>query len=198
MHFMPPSAYLAMDYVGAAAHAAIFIVLRPNYSIERFIRSCPQASIISAGNFVIDTMSTLGHPQDIFLGTIVQLWSIFAQRIQNTHALAPKTTAFGASAMGPASLTGDLIAKGSKVAWLPILLGITSGFALLVMLTRSVLRFSYAYKVHIICQNHFAEDISYICKDEMLPLRTSTISLLRSSKRDCWITPTNDHDATPY
>ncbi|CAN1361765.1 Photosystem I P700 chlorophyll a apoprotein A1 [Linum perenne] len=36
-----------------------------------------------------DTMSALGRPQDMFSDTAIQLQPVFAQWIQNTHALAP-------------------------------------------------------------------------------------------------------------
>ncbi|MFS8033976.1 Photosystem I P700 chlorophyll a apoprotein A1 [Helianthus anomalus] len=49
-------------------------------------------------------MSTLGRPQDIFSDTAIQLQPIFAQLIQNTHALAPHATA--PSATTSTSLTG--------------------------------------------------------------------------------------------
>jgi photosystem I P700 chlorophyll a apoprotein A1 len=69
-------------------------------------------------------MSALGRPQDMFSDTAIQLQPIFAQWIQNTHALAPGSTAPGATAS--TSLTwggGDLVTVGSKVALLPIPLG---------------------------------------------------------------------------
>ncbi|CAN0932711.1 Photosystem I P700 chlorophyll a apoprotein A1 [Linum grandiflorum] len=71
-----------------------------------------------------DTMSALGRPQDMFSDTAIQLQPVFAQWIQNTHALAPSATAPGATAS--TSLTwggGDLVAVGGKVALLPIPLG---------------------------------------------------------------------------
>ncbi|MFS7912507.1 putative photosystem I [Helianthus anomalus] len=34
-------------------------------------------------------MSALGRPQDMFSDTAIQLQPVFAQWIQNTHALAP-------------------------------------------------------------------------------------------------------------
>ncbi|CAN1198647.1 Photosystem I P700 chlorophyll a apoprotein A1 [Linum perenne] len=40
-----------------------------------------------------DTMSALGRPQDMFSDTAIQLQPVFAQWIQNTHALAPSVTA---------------------------------------------------------------------------------------------------------
>ncbi|CAN2059341.1 unnamed protein product [Malus fusca] len=71
-----------------------------------------------------DTMSALGRPQDMFSDTAIQLQPVFAQWIQNTHALAPNATAPGATT--GTSLTwggGDLVAVGGKVALLPIPLG---------------------------------------------------------------------------
>ena len=40
--------------------------------------------LIILGNMIC----TLGHPQDMFSNTAIQLQPIFAQWIQNTHALA--------------------------------------------------------------------------------------------------------------
>jgi photosystem I P700 chlorophyll a apoprotein A1 len=69
-------------------------------------------------------MSALGRPQDMSSDTAIQLQPVFAQWIQNTHALAPSLTAPNAAAS--TSLTwggGDLVAVGGKVALLPIPLG---------------------------------------------------------------------------
>ena len=66
----------------------------------------------------------LGRPQDMFSDTAIQLQPVFAQWIQNTHALAPGATAPGATTS--TSLTwggGDLVSVGGKVALLPIPLG---------------------------------------------------------------------------
>ncbi|KAF5821793.1 putative photosystem I [Helianthus annuus] len=76
-------------------------------------------------------MSALGRPQDMFSDTAIQLQPVFAQWIQNTHALAPGATAPGATAS--TSLTwggggGDLVAVGGKVALLPIPLGTADFF----------------------------------------------------------------------
>ncbi|GMN38871.1 hypothetical protein TIFTF001_008100 [Ficus carica] len=60
----------------------------------------------------------------MFSDTAIQLQPVFAQWIQNTHALAPGATAPGATTS--TSLTwggGDLVAVGGKVALLPIPLG---------------------------------------------------------------------------
>ncbi|CAN0929586.1 Photosystem I P700 chlorophyll a apoprotein A1 [Linum grandiflorum] len=160
MYSMPPYPYLATDYgtqlslfthhmwiggfliVGAAAHAAIFMVrdydptTRYNDLLDRVLRH--RDAIISHLNWVCiflgfhsfglyihnDTMSALGRPQDMFSDTAIQLQPVFAQWIQNTHALAPSATAPGATAS--TSLTwggGDLVAVGGKVALLPIPLG---------------------------------------------------------------------------
>ncbi|KAL1562881.1 photosystem I P700 apoprotein A1 [Salvia divinorum] len=160
MYSMPPYPYLATDYgtqlslfthhmwiggfliVGAAAHAAIFMVrdydptTRYNDLLDRVLRhrdaiishlnwACIFLGFHSFGLYIHnDTMSALGHPQDMFLDTAIQLQPVFAQWIQNTHALAPSATAPGATAS--TSLTwggGDLVAVGGKVALLPIPLG---------------------------------------------------------------------------
>jgi photosystem I P700 chlorophyll a apoprotein A1 len=160
MYSMPPYPYLAIDYgtqlslfthhmwiggfliVGAAAHAAIFMVrdydptTRYNDLLDRVLRhrdaiishlnwACIFLGFHSFGLYIHnDTMSALGRPQDMFSDTAIQLQPIFAQWIQNTHALAPGTTAPGATAS--TSLTwggGELVAVGGKVALLPIPLG---------------------------------------------------------------------------
>ncbi|KAJ1681040.1 hypothetical protein LUZ63_023738 [Rhynchospora breviuscula] len=133
MYSMPPYPYLATDYgtqlslfthhmwiggfliVGAAAHAAIFLVrdydptTRYNDLLDRVLRH--RDAIISHLNWVCiflgfhsfglyihnDTMSALGRPQDMFSDTAIQLQPIFAQWVQNTHALAPSLTAPGAT-----------------------------------------------------------------------------------------------------
>ncbi|KAK8636185.1 hypothetical protein V6N13_004891 [Hibiscus sabdariffa] len=155
MYSMPPYPYLATDYgtqlslfthhmwiggfliVGAAAHAAIFMVrdydptTRYNDLLDRVLRH--HDAIISHLNWVCiflgfhsfglyihnDTMSTLGHPQDMFSDTAIQLQPVFAQWIQNTHTLAPGATASTSLTWGG----GDLVAVGGKVALLPIPLG---------------------------------------------------------------------------
>ncbi|CAN6440840.1 unnamed protein product [Victoria cruziana] len=128
MYSMPPYPYLATDYVGAAAHAVIFMVRdydpTPRYNdLLDHVRH--RDAIISHINWVYiflgfhsfglyihnDTMSALEHPQAMFSDTAIQLQPIFAQWIQNTHALASSTTIS--------------VAVGGKVALLPIPLGTT-------------------------------------------------------------------------
>ena len=48
-----------------------------------------EAHNIMAGYIHNDTMSALERPQDMFSDTAIQLQPVFAQWIQNTHALAP-------------------------------------------------------------------------------------------------------------
>ncbi|PHT68443.1 Photosystem I chlorophyll a apoprotein A1 [Capsicum annuum] len=128
--------------VGAAVHATIFMVrdydptTRYNDLLDRVLRhrdaiishlnwACIFLGFHSFGLYIHnDTMSALGRPQDMFSDTAIQLQPVFAQWIQNTHALAPGATAPGATAN--TSLTwggGDLVAVGGKVALLPIPLG---------------------------------------------------------------------------
>ncbi|XP_035838272.1 photosystem I P700 chlorophyll a apoprotein A1-like [Helianthus annuus] len=131
MYAMPPYPYLATDYgtqlslfthhmwiggfliVGAAAHAAIFMVrdydptTRYNDLLDRVLRhrdaiishlnwACIFLGFHSFGLYIHnDTMSALGRPQDMFSDTAIQLQPVFAQWIQNTHALAPGATAPG-------------------------------------------------------------------------------------------------------
>ncbi|KAG5570939.1 hypothetical protein H5410_060705 [Solanum commersonii] len=141
MYYMPPYPYRATDYgtqlslfkhhmwiggfliVGVATHAAIFMVrdydptTQYNDLLDRVLRH--RDAIISHLNWAY-----------IFLGfhcfdTAIQLQPIFAQWIQNTHALSPGATA--PSVTTNTSLTcgggGDLVAVGGKVALLPIPLG---------------------------------------------------------------------------
>ncbi|KAF9595923.1 hypothetical protein IFM89_006204 [Coptis chinensis] len=128
--------------VGAVEHAAIFMVrdydptTRYNDLLDPKLRH--RDAIISHLNWVCiflgfhsfglyihnDTMSDLGRPRDMFLDTTIQLQPVFAQWIQNIHALAPGVTAPGATTS--TSLTwggGGLVAVGGKVALLPIPLG---------------------------------------------------------------------------
>nr|YP_010343481.1 photosystem I p700 apoprotein A1 [Solanum thomasiifolium]UNZ86814.1 photosystem I p700 apoprotein A1 [Solanum thomasiifolium] len=102
--------------VGAAAHAAIFMVrdydptTRYNDLLDRVLRhrdaiishlnwACIFLGFHSFGLYIHnDTMSALGRPQDMFSDTAIQLQPVFAQWIQNTHALAPGATAPGATA----------------------------------------------------------------------------------------------------
>ncbi|NEO87465.1 MAG: photosystem I core protein PsaA [Spirulina sp. SIO3F2] len=127
--------------VGAGAHAAIFMVRdydpakNVDNALDRMLRS--RDAIISHLNWVCiwlgfhsfglyihnDTMRALGRPQDMFSDNAIQLQPIFAQWIQNLHAVAPGGTApFSA---GPVSYAfgGDIVAVGGKVAMMPIALG---------------------------------------------------------------------------
>jgi len=159
MYSMPPYAYLAIDYptqlslfthhmwiggfciVGAAAHAAIFMVrdydVTNNYNnlLDRVIRH--RDSIISHLNWVCiflglhsfgmyihnDTMSALGRPQDMFSDAGIQVQPIFAQWIQNTHYIAPNLTAYNASFATSPTWGGDIVALNNKIAMMPISLG---------------------------------------------------------------------------
>ncbi|MEH2280688.1 MAG: photosystem I core protein PsaA [Nostoc sp.] len=127
--------------VGGAAHAAIFMVrdydpvVNQNNLLDRVIRH--RDAIISHLNWVSiflgfhsfglyihnDTMRALGRPQDLFSDTGIQLQPVFAQWIQNIHALAPGTTA--PNALEPVSYVfgGGVLAVGGKVAAAPIVLG---------------------------------------------------------------------------
>jgi photosystem I P700 chlorophyll a apoprotein A1 len=127
--------------VGGAAHAAIFMVrdydpvVNQNNVLDRVIRH--RDAIISHLNWVSiflgfhsfglyihnDTMRALGRPQDMFSDTAIQLQPVFAQWIQNIHALAPGTTA--PNALEPVSYVfgGGILAVGGKVAAAPIVLG---------------------------------------------------------------------------
>ncbi|MBD2164715.1 photosystem I core protein PsaA [Calothrix membranacea FACHB-236] len=127
--------------VGGAAHAAIFMVrdydpvVNQNNVLDRVIRH--RDAIISHLNWVCiflgfhsfglyihnDTMRALGRPQDMFSDTAIQLQPVFAQWVQNIHALAPGTTA--PNALEPVSYAfgGGILAVGGKVAAAPIALG---------------------------------------------------------------------------
>ncbi|PHT97119.1 Photosystem I chlorophyll a apoprotein A1 [Capsicum chinense] len=102
--------------VGAAAHAGIFMVrdydptTRYNDLLDHVLRhrdaiishlnwACIFLGFHSFGLYIHnDTMSALGRPQDMFSDTAIQLQPVFAQWIQNTHALAPGAMAPGATA----------------------------------------------------------------------------------------------------
>ncbi|BAY98472.1 photosystem I P700 chlorophyll a apoprotein A1 [Tolypothrix tenuis PCC 7101] len=127
--------------VGGAAHAAIFMVrdydpvVNQNNVLDRVIRH--RDAIISHLNWVCiflgfhsfglyihnDTMRALGRPQDMFSDTAIQLQPVFAQWVQNIHALAPGGTA--PNALEPVSYVfgGGILAVGGKVAAAPIALG---------------------------------------------------------------------------
>ena len=159
MYSMPPYPFLATDYgtqlsifthhmwiggfciVGAAAHAAIFMV-RDYDAANNFNNVLDRVflhrdSIISHLNWVCiflglhsfglyihnDTLSALGRPQDMFSDTAIQLQPIFAQWIQNTHYLAPNLTAYNADMATSAVWGGDLVSVSGKIAIMPISLG---------------------------------------------------------------------------
>ena len=159
MYAMPPYPYIATDYgtqlslfthhmwiggfliVGAAAHAAIFMVRdydpakNVDNVLDRMIRS--RDAIISHLNWVCiwlgfhsfglyihnDTMRALGRPQDMFSDSAIQLQPIFAQWIQGLHAAATSGTAPLAGAATSVAFGGDVVAVGGKVAMMPITLG---------------------------------------------------------------------------
>jgi len=127
--------------VGAGAHAAIYFVRdydpakNVNNLIDRVLRH--RDAIISHLNWVCiwlgfhsfglyihnDTMRALGRPQDMFSDSAISLQPIFAQWIQNLHALAPGNTAPNALAAVSQVFGGDIVAVGGKVAAAPIALG---------------------------------------------------------------------------
>ncbi len=159
MYSMPPYPYIATDYptqlslfthhvwiggfliVGAAAHAAIFMVRdyvpsqHVDNLLDRVIRH--RDAIISHLNWVCiflgfhsfglyvhnDTMRAFGRPQDMFSDTGIQLQPIFAQWVQSLHALAPGNTAPNAGEIVSHAFGGGLVAVGGKVAMMPITLG---------------------------------------------------------------------------
>ncbi|MBE9039331.1 photosystem I core protein PsaA [Oscillatoriales cyanobacterium LEGE 11467] len=159
MYAMPPYPYIATDYptqlslfthhmwiggfliVGAAAHAAIFMVRdydpaqHVNNLLDRVLRH--RDAIISHLNWVCiwlgfhsfglyihnDTMRAFGRPQDMFSDTGIQLQPIFAQWVQNIHAAAAGATAPNALASVSPAFGGDVVAVGGKVAMMPITLG---------------------------------------------------------------------------
>jgi photosystem I P700 chlorophyll a apoprotein A1 len=56
-----------------------------------------------------DTMSALGCPQDMISNTTIQLQPVFAQWIQNTHALAPGLVTPNATTSTSLTCTMNLI-----------------------------------------------------------------------------------------
>jgi len=159
MYAMPPYPYIATDYptqlslfthhmwiggfliVGAAAHAAIFMVRdydpaqHVNNLLDRVLRH--RDAIISHLNWVCiflgfhsfglyvhnDTMRAFGRPQDLFSDTGIQLRPVFAQWIQNIHAAAPGNTAPNAMEIVSHAFGGGAVAVGGKIAMMPIELG---------------------------------------------------------------------------
>ena len=159
MYSMPPYPYIATDYptqlslfthhvwiggfliVGAAAHAAIFMVrdynpaMNQNNLLDRMIRH--RDAIISHLNWVCiflgfhsfglyihnDTMRAFGRPQDMFSDTGIQLQPVFAQWLQNLHALAPGSTAPNALSAASVTFGGEVVSVADKVAMMPITLG---------------------------------------------------------------------------
>jgi photosystem I P700 chlorophyll a apoprotein A1 len=143
--------------VGGAAHATIFMVrdydpvVNQNNVLDRVIRH--RDAIISHLNWVCiflgfhsfglyihnDTMRALGRPQDMFSDTAIQLQPIFAQWVQNIHALAPGATA--PNALEPVSYVfgGGILAVGGKVAAAPIALG-TADF---------LIHHIHAFQIHV-------------------------------------------------
>jgi photosystem I P700 chlorophyll a apoprotein A1 len=161
MYAMPPYPYLATDYgtvlslfthhmwiggfliVGAAAHAAIFMVrdydpvVNQGNVLDNMLRH--RDAIISHLNWVCiflgfhsfglyihnDTMRALGRPQDMFSDTAIQLQPIFAQWVQGLHTAAAGIGSTAPNALAPVSYAfgGDTIAVGGKVAMMPIVLG---------------------------------------------------------------------------
>jgi len=159
MYAMPAYPYIATDYgtslslfthhtwiggfciVGAAAHAAIFMVRdydpTNNYNnlLDRVIRhrdamishlnwACIFLGFHSFGLYIHnDTMSALGRPQDMFSDTAIQLQPVFAQWVQNIHNVAPALTAPTADLGTSVTWGGDIVEVGGKVAMMPISLG---------------------------------------------------------------------------
>jgi photosystem I P700 chlorophyll a apoprotein A1 len=159
MYAMPPYPYLATDYgtqlslfthhmwiggfliVGAAAHAAIFMVrdydpvVNQGNVLDNMLRH--RDAIISHLNWVCiflgfhsfglyihnDTMQAWGRPQDMFSDEGIQLQPIFAQWVQHLHTIAPGGTAPNALATTSIAFGGDMVAVGGKVAMMPIMLG---------------------------------------------------------------------------
>lgn len=72
-------------------------------------------------------MSALGRPQDMFSDKAIQLQPVFAQFIQNTHLLAPQSTAPGAETFTSYTWGNGICEIGGRVAMMPIPLG-TSDF----------------------------------------------------------------------
>ena len=159
MYAMPPYPYIATDYptqlslfthhmwiggfcvVGAAAHAAIFMVRDYNPSIsynnllDRLIRH--RDAIISHLNWVCiflgmhsfglyihnDTMRALGRSQDMFSDKAIQLQPVFAKFIQNIHLLAPIRTAPNLLTTSSYIFGGDIVSVNGKIAIMSMNLG---------------------------------------------------------------------------
>ena len=166
MYAMNPYPYMGIDYatqislfthhmwiggfmiVGAAAHAAIFMVrdydpaVNQNNVLDRVLRI--RDAIVSHLNWVSlflgfhafgmyvhnDTMQALGRPQDMFSDTAIQLRPIFAQFIQNIHTATAATvgdTLVNTAPLAGAGVSpvfgGDVVAIAGKVSMMPMTLG---------------------------------------------------------------------------
>lgn len=147
MYAMPPYPYLATDYattlslfthhvwiggfliVGAAAHAAIFMVRdynpaeNVNNLLDRVLRHRDAITshlvwvcqFLGFHSFAIychnDTMRAFGRPQDMFSDTGIQLQPVFAQWIQHIH-----TMAVGNSALEAAQPLGNVFGGLNNIA----------------------------------------------------------------------------------
>jgi photosystem I P700 chlorophyll a apoprotein A1 len=147
MYAMPPYPYLATDYattlslfthhvwiggfliVGAAAHAAIFMVRdydpaeNVNNLLDRVLRHRDAVTshlvwvcqFLGFHSFAIychnDTMRAFGRPQDMFSDTGIQLQPVFAQWIQHIH-----TMAVGNSALEAAQPLGNVFGGLNNIA----------------------------------------------------------------------------------
>ncbi|HHP7231461.1 MAG TPA: photosystem I core protein PsaA [Xenococcaceae cyanobacterium] len=127
--------------VGAAAHAAIYMVrdynpaMHVNNNLDRVLRHrdaiishltwvCIFLGFHSFGLYIHnDTMRAFGRPQDMFSDTGIPLQPVFAQWIQNFHALAPSSTAPVLNEPVSYAFGGGVLAIGDKVAMMPIQLG---------------------------------------------------------------------------
>ncbi|CAN6476842.1 unnamed protein product [Victoria cruziana] len=119
MYSMPPYPYLATDYGTQLSLFTHHMWISGFLIVDAIISHLNWVCIfLGFHSFCLyihnDTMSALGCPQDMFLDTAIQLQPIFAQWIQNTHALSPSTTA-------PVATVGTTV--GGKVALLSIPLG---------------------------------------------------------------------------
>ncbi|KAL0685473.1 hypothetical protein Bca4012_052321 [Brassica carinata] len=114
MYSMPPYPYLATDY---ATQLSLFThhMWIGGFLIVGAAACSHFYGFHSFGLYIHnDTMSALGRPQDMFSDTAIQLQPVFAQWIQNTHALAPGVTAPGETASTSLTWGGGVLFGGSS------------------------------------------------------------------------------------
>ncbi|KAF3637895.1 Photosystem I chlorophyll a apoprotein A2 [Capsicum annuum] len=137
-----------------------------------------------------------GCPQDMFSDTAIQLQPIFAQWIQNAHALAPGVMAPGATANTSLTLGGgDLVVVGGKLDLFPIPLG-TANFLSSITINGWLRNFLWAQASQANLFLGFHTLGLYVHNDVMLAFGTLEKQILIEPIFAQWIQ--SDHGKTSY